>query len=423
MEKKRILILGAGISGMSAAHFLSKSPDLEITVIEKQNRLGGWIDTDFSSGFLFENGPRTFRTSTSAELLNLADDLRLKEECIFSNPDAKGRYLWTKGKLKSLPVWSKDFFKGLVNEWRVPPKKEDETVWDFACRRFNPEVAELFFDPWVIGIYAGDIHRLSARACFPAFKRWEDTYGCLTKGFFRQKRKKGPFLFTFQRGVSSLIDALAERFSGKICLEEEVQAIEFDAEGVRVKTSKNVHAADYVFSALPCQILGKYVASELSQMRMTGTTVVNLGYAKEVLKKKGFGYLVSSFLNDEVLGCVFNSNIFPQHNMHKKEARLTVKLRRTNLLEQEAIEIALEALRNHLGIDCSPDFAKVIKIENAFPQFDIGHLERIAAFEKKVAEELPRLKVLGNFFYGAGVNDCVARARSVSESFLSARVS
>ncbi len=420
MEKKRIVILGAGISGLATAYFLSKYPQYEITIIDKKSKPGGWIDTDTSSGFLFENGPRTFRTSFCPHILQLAEELGLKEECIYSDERAKGKYLWIDGKLRSMPIVTLGFIKGFINEWRIPPKYEDETMWEFACRRFNAEVAQLLFDPWAIGIHAGDVHQLSARACLKNFKEWEDKYGNLTKGYFKSSKKREPFLFTFKSGMQSLIEALVKNLSAEICLDEEVKNLEFHSDNVKIETTKKRNEADNLVAAMPVHVFGKWLAPELLSIRSNGTTVVNLAYRKDVLKKKGFGYLVSSKEKDEVLGVVFNSNIFPQQSMHKEETRLTVKLRRSNLLEQEAISISLTALKKHLNIDRSPDFASVVRVENAFPQFEVGHLDRMVAFEERMEREYPRLRVAGNFLYGVGVNDCIARARSVSTSFLSA---
>ncbi len=61
MKKKHILILGAGISGLSAAWYLSKvAPEYQVTILEKQHRAGGWIESSEGQGVLFEKGPRIF---------------------------------------------------------------------------------------------------------------------------------------------------------------------------------------------------------------------------------------------------------------------------------------------------------------------------------------------------------------------------
>jgi len=421
MEKKKILILGAGISGLSLAYYLSQSNRYEVAVLEKSLRPGGWADTDTSTGYFFENGPRTFLAAKSLSLLTLAKEIGLEQEIVASEKDARGRWLWIDGELKKVPIWSLAFIKALLTEWLVPRSiLSDETVWDFACRRFNSTVAHHLFDPMCIGIHAGDMHELSIRCCFPGFKLWEEKFGSLTKGFFKTPRTRGPYLIGFRKGVSSFVTTLAQKIQGKMLYDQEVQRLSFLDDKVEAKTQHGLFQADVCFSALPCQVLGNLLSQpELLNIKLTGTTVVNFGYPQNVLNRKGFGYIVSSQENDEVLGVVFNSNAFPQHSQREGETRLTVKLRRTDLSDAEAVEIALSALKKHLGIYSAPQVATVVKAKEAFPQMKVGYRDWIGSIEEKLEQNFPRLKLVGNYLSGVGVNDCIARAKSVSDTFLS----
>lgn len=425
MEKKKILILGAGISGLSLAYYLSQSNRYEITVLEKSLRPGGWADTDASTGYLFENGPRTFLASKALSLLSLVKEIGFEQEVIASEKEAAGRWLWINGELKKAPIWSLAFLKALLTEWMVPRSiLSDETVWDFACRRFNPTVAHHVFDPMCIGIHAGDMHELSMRCCFPGLKSWEEKFGSLTKGFFKTPKPKGPHLVGFRKGMSSFITALAQKIQGKILYDQEVQRLSFFDHKVDVQTKRSLFQADHCFSALPCQVVGNLLNQpELLNIKLTGTTVVNFGYPQNVLNRKGFGYIVSSQENDGVLGVIFNSNVFPQHNQREGETRLTVKLRCAELSEAEAIEMALVTLKKHLGIYAPPQAAAVVQAKEAFPQMKLGYCDWIEALEKKLEQNFPRLKLVGNYLSGVGVNDCIARAKSVSDIFLSAHPS
>jgi len=190
-----------------------------------------------------------------------------------------------------------------------------------------------------------------------------------------------------------------------------------------VKTSKGVYEADYLFSALPAPVIGKLLIPELAYLPMKGTTIVSLGYRKNVLKKKGFGYLVSSKEKEDVLGVVFDSNVFPQYNKLSDETRLTVKLKSPNISDSEARFLALKGVSKHLEINAAPDVSMVVHASHVFPQFLVGHHSRMQALEAALALRYPNLKLVGNYLYGVGVNDCIARARSVAESFLSATAS
>lgn len=69
------MILGGGITGLSAAYHLSRgSKDTRITLLESSTRLGGWLDSDrvdvhsaeSSASLVLEAGPRTLRPNSKA---------------------------------------------------------------------------------------------------------------------------------------------------------------------------------------------------------------------------------------------------------------------------------------------------------------------------------------------------------------------
>ena len=63
--KKKTIILGAGISGLSFAHFLSKKSD-DFIILEERNRVGGWINSEKINGYTCENGPNTVLLNNKA---------------------------------------------------------------------------------------------------------------------------------------------------------------------------------------------------------------------------------------------------------------------------------------------------------------------------------------------------------------------
>jgi len=420
MQKKRIFILGAGISGLGLAYYLAKQSDqFEIHLIEKSDRAGGWIDSDDSTGFFFEKGPRVFRGSKSQAFLSLAQEIGMDREMVASSPDARKRYLWVDGRLRKAPILSWGLIKGVLRELTVKPKiGDDESVWDFACRRFNAQVAQDIFDPLVTGIYGGSMREISIKLGFPQFKALEEQHGSVIKGFIKAPRYRGPRLFSFQRGMKSFIKKLEESTPVHFHYEEEVVAIQSKEDGFEVTTSQNVHKANFLFSALPCHIIGRLLLPQLLHISLHGTTLVHLGYHKKVLKKSGFGYLVGSQEKEDVLGVVFDSNAFTSFNRSAQETRLTVMLKRDDLSDGEARDLALKALRKHLKIKEHPDVSMVLGAPKVFPQLKVGHEKILQEVEMTLEQKYPRLKLVGNYFYGVGVNDCIARAKSVAESFL-----
>ncbi len=413
-QKKKIFILGAGISGLSLAYFLSRDSSLQVTILEKERRLGGWLQTDAAGEFFFERGPRTFRLA-SAELLSLVEDLGLQEEIIYSDKQAQVRYLWKGGRLHTVPKWTFSLLKALSTEWaKSPSSLSDETIWEFACRRFNAEVAYQFFDLLSIGIYGGDMKKLSIRSCFPLFFQWEKEFGSLTKGWWKSRSSKPSGLFSFRKGTESLIQALAGKSTSTICLDEEVKSVRSACEGVYIQTSKGFYLADYVFSALPAPASGALFHPQLKEVVHQGSHVAHVGYKEKIEIPKGFGYIVSSLEKSNILGVVFDSTIFPQQNKRVEETRLTVMFRGGD---------AQRALREHLQITKEPAYFFQHAVDNAFPQMEVGYAEKIQAIQQDMERDHPRIKLIGNYITGVGVNDCVRSAKSAADTFFKATAS
>src|SRR5262249_19555917 len=148
-----------------------------------------------------------------------------------------------------------------------------------------------------------------------------------------------------------------------------------------------------------------------------------LGYTQRVIRKKGFGYLVASQENEELMGVIFDSNSFTEFNRTPEETRLTVLLKREDLSDNEARDIAIRSLKKHLQITETPAVSMVARAPGVFPQLRVGHAKKVEAIESMVREKYPNLHLVGNYLYGVGVSDCISRAQSVAENFLRATVS
>jgi oxygen-dependent protoporphyrinogen oxidase len=347
----KVCIVGGGITGLSAAWFLKKRhPNAQITLLEKTNRLGGWIQTSYENGFLFEKGPRTFQIGRSPTLLLLLEELGLK--IIQSDPSAAKRYLFYNNKLKEIRSFWPLLLPYAIREFFLPSKKvEDESIYDFACRRFSPKIAELFFDPLTLGIFAGDIKKLSMKACFPTFLQWEQEKGSLLKGLLKApKKEKG--LFTLPNGMQTLIDTLQKKLQIEIIFNCEVTKIQEN----QVFTKEKVWEVDRVISALPPKTSAKSI------------WVVHVAFKDDVLSKKGFGYLIPSLEKEQVLGAIFDSKVFPQQSK-KEETRLTFMVRED---EKNPLQAVRSALKRHLKIDAEPIYSSYFLAERAIPQFEVG---------------------------------------------------
>ncbi len=403
----KALILGGGISGLSAAWRLSKlHPDIEITLLEKSPRLGGWIETGQSGDFLFERGPRTFSAARSPILLNLIAEVGLEKDLLFSKKSAKTRYLWHRGRLKSASSLFLPHAWRLLLEPFVPKGSGEETIHTFASRRFGSKIAELFFDPITLGVFAGDSRTLSMEACFPKLVEMEQRYGSLLLSVL-QRKKKQQFpgtLFTLQGGMQRLIDVLGASLSANLILGAEVLAVAKENKGWRVETGKGSIYADVVFPALPAHAL-RTLLPTMPPIESVSLTLVNLGFADLAMPKKGYGYLVPSSEEEALLGMIFDSEIFGGSS-----CRLTAMVRGS---APDPKRVVLDALMRHLRVSSVPDQMEIHRRDLAIPQLGVGQKKEILSW----AASLDRFYLLGNYIDGPAVEQCVERSEKMTNLF------
>lgn len=206
---RKVVVLGGGISGLSAAFYLQKEAaaqgiPLEITVVEANERLGGKLQTEHRDEFLIEKGPDAFLARKPA-IMQLTEELGLSGQLMPTNPNAKTSYILHKGRMHPMPMGfilgiptklSPFIRTGLISplgklraalDFVKPGRKigEDEALGDFIERRLGKEVLEQITEPLLAGIYAGDTRSLSVMATFPQFKAMEEKSGSLIKGMAR----------------------------------------------------------------------------------------------------------------------------------------------------------------------------------------------------------------------------------------------
>lgn len=453
MIKKHAVILGAGISGLSLAWFLKRKygNGIDLTIVEKSSRCGGWMRTFHKEGFLFEQGPHSCRAQgNNIAALKLVESLGLQDQVILPQSKSMSRYILNNQKLTPIPhnIFSMIFspvtngiMRAFWNDWRTPPGlSSDESVYAFISRRLSVEVADRLLDPLVSGIYAGDIRQLSIRACFPSLYEREQRFGSLTRSLFRSKIKSqgssassSPFIqkisgygmFSFREGMETLPRTIEKQLiDSTILLECRATALQFHPHAIDVILSDgNVLKADHIFFALPVAAVADLVAPHLEDtagllrgISMASVSVVNLGYRKRHLKQNGFGFLVPSQENEEILGMIWDSCVFPQQNQQIEETRLTVMMggmrypEICQLGDDEQLKMALKAASKHLQIDVLPDASGVSVARDAIPQYTVGHIERVLAIKQGLHRLSPHLTCLGCAFDGVSVNDCIAQA-------------
>jgi len=452
---KRLVIIGAGISGLSLAWFLRNEDDLEVTLLEASDRVGGSIETRPHNGFLFDLGPHSLRPSRKAlAILQLIMELGLDQEMLVPSMDACKKYIYRKGTLQALPThplqllrspWRALIGSALWRDLFCRRALDEETIAQFAERRFGRQLAEQFIDPLTTGIYGADFNLLSARSCFPDWVERERRFGPLLNSFWRRESHSHDFdpklnallslpLISFQGGMERLISSISKQLGKRIRYGCPAQKIVGTIDGkVHVETAEGVIRADRVISTIPSYCLAKLlcdypaVTSLLDKICYSSFTMVGLGYRGVKWQGQGFGYLIPHEEQQSNLGVIWDSSLFPQLSPKGDCTQLTVLFGDRNLLnwhsvtEEAWVEMATEAIRKQMRWDEAPNSVVVKRVLKGIPQYRLGHEKLIKDIETELARQLPELICLGNWRRGVSVGDCVESSYDCAHSKILAK--
>jgi len=451
---KRIAIIGGGISGLSAAFYLEKAraagAELEYTLFESAQRLGGCLSSDRIEGCLVEAGPDSFLTE-KPWAFTLCRELGLADQLIGSNDSQRKTYIVVHGRLVVMPdglmfmvptrlvptalspLFSWNTKLRMAQELLHPPRpmREDETVAQLVERHFGAEVVDRLADPLLSGVYGGDASQLSARAVLPRFVEMEEKYGSLSRAMLAAHRKMAalgktqpprPLFTSLKDGIQQMVDEIIVRLRPEaIRLRQHVRRIYSENGGWRVslEMSGEEHF-DAIIVATPANIAGmlldgvdRELARNLLGISYSSSVTVTLGYYKQQLAKlpPGFGFLVPRSEGTRMLACTFVHNKFP-HRAPEDKGILRCFLGGARdeavlgLNDEEMLTTVKRELRAIVKLEAQPIFARVYRWREAMAQYEPGHIARVAEIEKRVAE-MPGLALAGNAYHGIGVPDCI----------------
>ena len=438
-EKRSIVIIGGGISGLALAAYC-KDGGFNSIILEKDQSPGGKLKTSTVDGFLLEHGANT--TSSNLAFEELVNLVGLNEELIKPQSARTKRFIVKKNKLKEVSPKPKDILftsllsaKGKTELFKERFKKRrteytEETVGEFFERRFGKDVVDTLVDPFIAGIYAGDPYQLSMKSVMPKLLELEAKHGSITKAIKTEKDNFGKReIVTFRAGMQSLIDGLANYIGSDniLCnmdvgtvdhLENGQYAISLKQDGLDLEI-----VADVIVFATPALVTAKFLGrfspelAELLELSHPNMVVLHLGYDRSAIKKpfEGFGFLIPKKENKAFLGAVANSSFLPNRAPQDKHLFTlfiggTRDQQQLNTNKEELVTRAIQEFQELMKISSPPVFTHQVEWPKAIPQFTIGHqamLEGLDFFEAN----MNNIHVLGSFRSGLSVADCVAGAK------------
>ncbi len=448
----RIAVVGAGISGLSAAHFLRKA-GAEVAVFEKNPGPGGTIGTKVIDGYLVESGPNS-TSETNFVIDELLSDLSISDEKVYADETSKYRFILRNGRLHALPggpgsfistkLWTLGGKLRLFAEPFIGKAGYEESIADFVTRRLGGEFLDYAINPFVAGVYAGSPSDLSVRAAFPKLYALEEKYGGLLKGALlgaRERKKRGTKarasakLFSFRSGMGILTSTIARELGESIRFGAAVESVKRDGTSFVVNYSLNAKLDSGIFDGVVLSVPAFAAAaivkswlpelsSELAKIKYPPVAVAVLGYRREQVRTdlKGFGFLVPEVESRKILGTIWSSSIFPDRAPEgcveftsfiggSRQPKLTA------LSSEDVARVVHEENAALMKIDGVPVFRAVSKWEKAIPQYNIGHLSILDAV-RHVESLYKGFYICSNYKDGISVADCIANGKKTAESFL-----
>jgi len=457
---RRVAVIGGGITGLAASHALEaavRQGDVDQAVLlEAGPRLGGKILTETIEGFLIEGGPDSFIT-LKPEAVRFARELGLGDRLVGT---LEPRHVFVRhgGRLLPLP----EGLTGLIPQ-RVGPflrsplftlsekarfglepfiqsqtDGADESLGGFVRRRLGGAAVDRLAAPLLAGIHAGDIERLSLRATFPQLADAERRYGSLTRAVLARRRERVPLngvtpraaplpmFMSLRGGLQELVGAAARSLSSvTVRISAPVSAITRSGAGyiVHLAGGETVEAGAVILT-VPAHAAGPLVAelngpaaAVAGMIRSISTAVVALGFSREQVGHRlaGHGYVGSRQEPSTHTACTWVSSKWADR---APQGRVLLRCFVGRDGAQDALEMddddltgaVIAELRPLLRISGPPLLARVYRWQEAMPQYEIGHLDRLEAMESALAAT-PGLILAGAPYRGVGLPDCIAQGK------------
>ena len=460
---QKVVIIGAGISGLACAYRL-RQLGISCLVLEAKDRAGGLIATVRRNGFLFEAGPQCPRFPPS--VWRLVRELNLETEFVAGDAGAK-RYILRDGRLHPAPFSPAGLIGTrlvrLGSKLRIltevfgssQPPPHEESLADFMQRKFGAEVLDYLVDPLVSTIFFGDAHKMGMESAFPALVEWERNQGSLVRGAIRArktKRRTGeenqssqhaetnpkrdtlrvtdalPSLGSFRSGMAALPERLAAELREKIRYSAAIACVEAIQTGNgTAKTAWQIGLSsgekivgEHLILAVPAYVAAQFLvhtapnlASQLKAIEYAPVCAVGSVYDRSQVANTldGFGYMVPRREGLETICTFWNSSLFPGRAPEGKVLITTFAGRGTSnngaaIGEEEYAQIVEGENARALGIK-GPSLDRMVwKDPRALPQYNVGHAQRVAELQN-ILQTMPNLRIVGNFLKGRSIADCV----------------
>jgi protoporphyrinogen/coproporphyrinogen III oxidase len=441
-----VAIVGGGIAGLAAAYEL-RARGASVVVLEAGSRAGGVITTERTDGWIIDGGPDAMLVQKPAAIA-LCRELGLGERLISTltprtayvlrdgqlRPLAEGSFLGFPlrfGALARSSLFSIGGKLRLASELLIPGNRgdEDESIGAFVRRRFGEEAVDYLAEPLLAGIHAGDVERLSMRALFPRLLEAERQSGSVLRAFRALRATPSPqgAFVSLPGGTGELIDALVAAMPGVVRTEARVTELR-RAGSLIVESGIGRLEARAVILAVPAYVAASLLrafdtalAAFCDAVSYASTATVAFGFSRDqvVHPMQGTGFVVPRVERSALLAGTWVTSKWPGR---APEGHVLLRAflgggrdpQRLEDSDEALIDTARSELGELLGIRGEPLITRLFRWTRQSPQYEVGHLQRVAAIDDLLAS-LPGVFLTGSGFRAIGIPDCIADARATAQ--------
>lgn len=452
MKAYDVVIIGAGLTGLSCATFLKKRGFENILILEKASRIGGAICSHSENGFIFEEGPNT-GVIGNPEIVELLEILGLEAEV--ANEKSEKRLILKNNQWHPLPGGAGSFLKTplftLMDKVKIafePFRKKGndpyESVASLARRRIGQSFVDYAVNPFISGIYAGDPERLVTKYALPKLYNLEQDYGSFIKGAIQKskepkserEKKATRKVFSEKSGFGGLTEGM-KNFIGD-------EAIICNACNVEIKPEETKkYSVSYENKGTKYDVCSSHVITTIGGFELPEVlpfiatenmkNISDINYAKVIQVAVGversaindcyisFGGLIPQKENKRLLGVLFPSFCF---DGRAPQGYATLAIYMGGAKHPEFIKLSDEEIENIVREELLQlfqisekgiCFMKIFRHEHAIPQYEKSSGKRFETI-KDIESQYPGLIIGGNLRDGIGIADRVKQAYHIAQN-------
>lgn len=448
--EKDIVIIGAGLTGLTSAYYLNKS-HADFIVIEKREKVGGVIQTEKHNGYIVETGPNTGVVG-QPEVAELFEDLGNKCEIDLPGKNVNKRFILKNNKWEPLPsgIWkgittplftTGDKFRIIGEPFRSRGKDPNESLAQMVLRRMGKSFLDYAIDPFILGVYSGDPKILITRHAMPKLYKLEQEYGSfiggsIKKGFKKKterEMKATKKVFSVKGGLSELTNAIyKETGTEKFILGSQNLQINY-IEGKYITTLKDSEEKEITIKSNKLitttgafeldnfiKFLDKETLAPITSLKYANVVEVVMGFENwDGFNPEGFGGLIPFVENRDVLGVLFMSTLF-MNRTPENGTLFTMFLggmRKNHLFEKSESELQAIIEKEFMQLmkpsKFNPSLFKLYWHKGAIPQYGIESEDRFNKV-KELENNYPGLIFGGNLKDGIGMADRIKQGKELA---------